>query len=214
MEEFDMDRNEQIEMNELFLRLQSITERAGQIADLIRQGELDLAKTEMDELYIESVKSDVRNLGSRIERIIEHLLKLAYCDNYEDIKRDAIGWKISIDKQRKDLYSSLDWGQQKRQTNIIRGIENRLKIIYDNAIHGYFVAIEDNPSLYQNKDFIPEECPWTLEDLMDLKIIELVEMLNGHTGYYRQYLNENSPWKLNLNPIEIISDNNDTCDDE
>ena len=208
-----MDRNEQIEMNELFLRLQSITERVGQIADLIRQGELDLAKTEMDELYIESVKSDVRNLGSRIERIIEHLLKLAYCDNYEDIKRDARGWKISIDKQRKDLYSSLDWGQQKRQTNIIRGIENRLKIIYDNAIHGYFVAIEDNSSLDQNKELIPEECPWTFEDLMDLKIIDLVEMLNGHTEYYRQYLNENSPWKLNLNPIGIAL-NNDADDDE
>lgn len=208
-----MDRNEQIEMNELFLRLQSITERVGQIADLIRQGELDLAKTEMDELYIESVKSDVRNLGSRVERIIEHLLKLAYCDNYEDIKRDARGWKISIDKQRKDLYSSLDWGQQKRQTNIIRGIENRLTIIYDNAIHGYFVAMEDNPSLDQNKELIPEECPWTFEDLMDLKIIDLVEMLNGHTEYYRQYLNENSSWKLNLNPIGIAL-NNDADDDE
>lgn len=208
-----MDRNEQIEMNELFLRLQSITERVGQIADLIRQGELDLAKTEMDELYIESVKSDVRNLGSRVERIIEHLLKLAYCDNYEDIKRDARGWKISIDKQRKDLYSSLDWGQQKRQANIIRGIENRLTIIYDNAVHAYFVAIEDNPSLDQNKELIPEECPWAFEDLMDLKIIDLVEMLNGHTGYYLQYLNENSPWKLNLNPIGIAL-NNDADDDE
>ena len=210
-----MDKNEQIEMNELFLRLQSITERVGQIADLIRQGELDLAKTEMDELYIESVRSDVRNLGSRLERMIEHLLKLGYCSNQNDLNRNARQWKISIDKQRKNLYSSLDWGQQKRQTNIIRGIENRLKIIYDNAIHGYFVAMEDNPSLDQNKELIPEECPWTFEDLMDLKIIELVEMLNGHTGYYRQYLNENSPWKLNLNPIGIKSDDVvDECDDE
>ena len=209
-----MGKNEQIEMSELFTRLQSIIERVGQIADLIRQGELDLAKTEMDELYMESVKSDVRNLGSKVERIIEHLLKLAYCDNYEDIKRDARGWKISIDKQRGDLYSSLDWGQPKRQTNVIRGIENRLKIIYDNAIHRYFVAIEENPSLFINKDLIPSECPWTFEELMDDEIIDLVEMLYGHTEYYRQYLNENVPWKLNIRPIGIISDDADEYDDD
>nr|DAN57847.1 MAG TPA: protein of unknown function DUF29 [Caudoviricetes sp.] len=183
-----MDKNEQIEMSELWLRLQSIIERVGQIADLIRQGELDLARTEMDELYMESVQSDARKLGAKVERIIEHVLKLAYCGNYHDVERDARGWEVSINKQRMNLYSSLDWGQPKRQTNVIRGIENRLKIIYENAIHRYFVAIEEHPSLDRNKNFIPEECPWTLEDLMDLKIIDLVKMLDGHTEYYWEYL--------------------------
>ena len=207
-----MDRNEQIEMSELFLRLQSIIERVGQIADLIRRDELNLAKMEMDELYMESVESDSQKLGSRIERMIEHLLKLAYCDSYHYIKRDARGWVTSVKKQKKSLYSSLRWGEKKRKTNIINVIKSRMQEIYNNGVYAYSLAIDENSSLESNRGIIPKDCSWSLENLMDEDVVTLVEMLDGHTEFYRQYAEskeyKDPSYKLNLQPI-IDSDHDD-----
>nr|DAW78307.1 MAG TPA: protein of unknown function DUF29 [Caudoviricetes sp.] len=211
-----MDKNEQMEMNELLLRLQSIAERVGQIADLVRRGELNLAKTEMDELYMESVESDSQKLGSRIEQMIEHLLKLAYCDNYHYIRRDARGWVISVKKQKKSLYSSLRWGEKKRKTNIINSIKSRMQEIYNNGVYAYNLAIDENSSLESNSVIIPKNCPWSLENLMDEGIVTLVEMLDGHTEFYRQYAESREykypSYKLNLQSI-IDSDSDDDFDE-
>lgn len=207
-----MDKNEQIEMSELFLRLQSIIERVGQITDLIRRDELNLAKMEMDELYMESVESDSQKLGSRIERMIEHLLKLAYCDSYYYIRRDARGWVISVKKQKKSLYSSLRWGEKKRKTNIINVIKSRMQEIYNNGVYAYSLAIDENSSLESNRGIIPKDCPWSLENLMDEDVVTLVEMLDWHTEFYRQYAEskeyKDPSYELNLQPI-IDSDHDD-----
>ena len=183
--------------NNALLHLQSIVERVVQITELMQRGDIEIAKIEMNELYMESVNSDVRKYGTKITNIVEHLLKLAYCDNYHDIERDARGWEISIDKQRDKIIENLRWNQKKRETNIIIGINNDLQLSYEYGVRRYNNSIHRNVSLRHNKDFIPEECPWKIEDLFDEKIITLVEMLPSETGYYRQYL-------LNHYPDDIL----------
>ena len=182
--------------NDALLHLQSIVERVVQITELMQRGEVETAKAEMNDLYIESVRSDVRNLGSRVERIIEHLLKLAYCDNYEDIIRDARGWEVSINKRRDDIIDDTDWGLDSQETNILHKVDHDMPIHYMKGVRRYNKAVDGNKSLRRNSKLIPKECPWNIGDLLDKKNIELVEMLNRHTGYYRQYLMEYYPEHL------------------
>ena len=183
--------------NEALLHLQSIVERVVQITELMQQGDIETAKLEMNELYIESVKSDARMYGSMVIQMIEHLLKLAYCDNYNDLERDARGWEVSINKQRNNIIDDLRWNEKKQETNIIVGIEADLQFSYDRGVRRYINAVSRNISLRQNKDLIPNECPWEIKDLLDEKIITLVEMLPSETGHYRKYL-------LNYYPDDIL----------
>ena len=184
--------------NDALLHLQSIVERVVQIVELMQRGDIETAKAEMNELYIESVKSDARMYGSMVIQMIEHLLKLAYCDNYNDLERDARGWEVSINKQRNNIIDDLRWNGKKQETNIIIGLEADLQFSYDRGVRRYIDAANRNISLRQNKDLIPNECPWELKDLLDAKIITLVEMLPSETGYYRQYL-------LNHYPDDILN---------
>ena len=210
-----MDKEKEIMYNESVLRLKAISERLTEIAIMLYEGKIEMAKTDLDDLYMEAVESSVERNENKLVRMMEHLLKLAYCDSRHYMERDARGWKASVTSHRDAVKTNVRWVQNKRKINVIHSIENQLQDMYVSAIVYYDSALEENPTLQENRKFIPEECPWTLENLMDLKIIDLVEMLDGHTGYYRQYLNENSPWKLNLNPIRIKSDDVvDECDDE
>ena len=179
--------------NKALLHLQSIVERVVQITELMQQGNIEMAKIEMNELYMESVNSDVRKYGTRITNIVEHLLKLAYCDNYHDVERDDRGWEISINKQRDKIIENLRWNQKKQETNIIIGINNDLQLSYAYGVRRYNNSIRRNASLQRNKNLIPGECPWQIEDILDKEIITLVEMLPSETGYYRQYLLDHSP---------------------
>ena len=184
--------------NDALLHLQSIVERVVQIMELMQRGDIETAKAEMNELYIESVKSDARMYGSMVIQMIEHLLKLAYCDNYNDLERDARGWEVSINKQRNNIIDDLRWNGKKQETNIIIGLEADLQFSYDRGVRRYINATSRNISLRQNKDLIPNECPWEIKDLLDEKIITLVEMLPSETGHYRQYL-------LNHYPDDILN---------
>ena len=183
--------------NDALLHLRSIVERVVQITELMQQGDIETAKLEMNKLYIESVKSDARMYGSMVIQMIEHLLKLAYCDNYNDLERDARGWEVSINKHRNNIIDDLRWNEKKQETNIIIGLEADLQFSYDRGVRRYINAASRNISLRQNKDLIPNECPWEIKDLLDEKIITLVEMLPSETGHYRKYL-------LNYYPDDIL----------
>ena len=179
--------------NKALLHLQSIVERVVQITELMQRGNIEMAKIEMNELYMESVNSDVRTFGSMVVQMIEHLLKLAYCDNYHDVERDARGWEVSIDKQRNDIINDTNWGMDDQEVNILRVVEHDMPRHYIKGVRMYNKSIRRNISLRENSKRIPEKCPWSLDDLLDKEIVDLVKMLDGHTEYYRQYLLDHYP---------------------
>ena len=142
--------------NKALLHLQSIVERVVQITELMQRGDIEMAKIEMNELYMESVNSDVRKYGTKITNIVEHLLKLAYCDNYHDIERDARGWEISIDKQRNDIINDTNWGMDDQEVNILRVVEHDMPRHYIKGVRMYNKSIRRNISLRENSKRIPE----------------------------------------------------------
>jgi hypothetical protein len=187
------------EFNDCLLRMNNIIHGLQNIAQFMERGDIQMAHAELNQLATESVDSEAKVVSSRLERMIEHLLKLGYCSNQNDLNRNARQWKISIDKQRNEVYTLLQWYEKKRETNIILRVVDMISSIYRGGIRRYISASDHDASLFINKDLIPEECPWTLEELMDDEIVDLVEKLPNQTGFYQLFVEENYPWKLNCN---------------
>lgn len=209
-----MNKEKEIMYNESVLRLKAISERLTEIAIMLQEGKIEMAKSDLDDLYMEAVESSVERNENKLVRMMEHLLKLAYCNSQHYMERDARGWKASVTSHRDTVKTNVRWVQNKRKINVIHSIENQLQDMYVSAIVYYDSASEENPTLNENRKFIPEECPWTFTNLMEDDVLTLVEILPNHTIYYRQWLDENPPWKLNLNPIGIALNNDDVGNDE
>lgn len=187
------------EFNDCLLRMNNIIHGLQNIAQFMERGDIQMAHAELNQLATESVDSEAKVVSSRLERMIEHLLKLGYCSNQNDLNRNARQWKISIDKQRNEVYTLLQWYEKKRETNIILRVVDMISSIYRGGIRRYISTSDHDASLFINKDLIPSECPWTLEELMDDEIVDLVEKLPNQTGFYQLFVEENYPWKLNCN---------------
>lgn len=185
-----MDKATEVIYNEALLKFKTISERLVEIADLMQRGEIIMAKEELDRLYIESVHTETKKCGSRLARMMEHILKLAYCDDYNEILRNGRIWKNNAIKQRDSVIDITQWGMNRQETLMIHNIMDDLQTWYERAIRYYNIAMEDNHSLMLYEERIPLICIWTLEDLLDKEIVDLVEMLPKQTGYYSKYVNE------------------------
>ena len=185
-----MDKATEIIYNEALLKFKTISERLVEIADLMQRGEIIVAKEELDRLYIESVHSNSNKCGSKLARMMEHILKLAYCDNYNEIVRNGRIWKNDAIKQRDSVIDITRWRMNRQETSIINNIIEDLGTWYERALKYYNTAMKDNHSLMLYEERIPLICIWTLEDLLDKEIVDLVEMLPKQTGYYPKYVKE------------------------
>jgi len=185
-----VDKATEIIYNEALLKFKTISERLVEIADLMQRGEIIVAKEELDRLYIESVHSNSNKCGSKLARMMEHILKLAYCDDYNEIVRNGRIWKNDAIKQRDSVIDITRWRMNRQETSIINNIIEDLGTWYERALKYYNTAMKDNHSLMLYEERIPLICIWTLEDLLDKEIVDLVEMLPKQTGYYPKYVKE------------------------
>ena len=185
-----MDKATEVIYNEALLKFKIISERLVEIADLMQRGEIIMAKEELDRLYIESVHSNSNKCGSKLARMMEHVLKLAYCDDYNEIVRNGRIWKNDAIKQRDSVIDITRWRMNRQETLIINNIIEDLRTWYERARKYYNTSMKDNHSLMLYEDRIPLICIWTLENLLDKEIVDLVEMLPKQTGYYPKYVKE------------------------
>ena len=70
-----------------------------------------------------------------------------------------------------------DWKDKKRDTNLINTINNILDNIYGIGVAYYKDDAKKYPDLVDGLELIPEECPWTLEELLDESIDHLLDKL-------------------------------------
>lgn len=185
-----MDKATEVIYNEALLKFKTISERLVEIADLMQRGEIIVAKEELDRLYIESVHSNSNKCGSKLARMMEHILKLAYCDDYNEIVRNGRIWKNDAIKQRDSVIDITRWRMNRQETSIINNIIDDLETWYGRALKYYNTSMKDNHSLMLYEERIPLICIWKLDDLLDKEIVELVEMLPEQTGYYSKYVKE------------------------
>lgn len=135
---------------------------------------VDEAETNFNtEAYSESVKSDGEKAASHLSRMIEHLLKLAYCTN----DRNHSVWISDAEKHRKIVFDALRWGTRRKYGNLENYLESNLQDIYDSGRKFYDEAAEKYPDLKERRDEISEKCKWELGNLMEWSIKDLVAEL-------------------------------------
>ena len=125
-----------------------------------------------DEIFCEDAK-ERKQVTALLSRMIEHLLKIQFSsiDRYKEL------WISEVEnKFRPQIQDILLWYNVPDKT-LINSTINNLQSIYDSGIKLYKKDSEKYPDLRDNIAFIPVECPWTLEELMDSDIIDLCNQL-------------------------------------
>jgi hypothetical protein len=123
-------------------------------AAALREGRLSTADAENVADEIESMgKRDFRELGSRLERILEHKLKLTYLPVWT-VDRNQRLWLDSIDKQQTAIRKLLNDSPSLRAC-----VEPQISESYSDAarrIRRLFPGVE-----------LPVDCPWTVQQVLE-----------------------------------------------
>ena len=124
-------------------------------------GEPDVTEEQLIlEKGVEDVAEDVER---RLGMLVEHLYKLAYCENDVDYNRDKRHWDNETSEHQRSVRKTVRWGG-KRWTSVINAIS--LDRVQENAVTYYNKASKNNESLLSGRKTIPEKLPWTLDELM------------------------------------------------
>ena len=127
-----------------------------------------------EELFFEA-KKDERAAISKAAVVMEHLLKLGYSTirSYDTRRND---WRNHFDRHLTDLSGVLGWYTD-RDENAIAKLESNLPKAYNGAKSLYLKAADEYDDLKPGIQKLPSDCPWTLEQLMEKGITQLVRML-------------------------------------
>jgi hypothetical protein len=128
-----------------------------------------------DEIFLE--RKDVhREISHKLGRMIEHLLKIAYCASKANYDRCKYRWIKDCIRPKREVRGILQWGRHVDK-NLVKYCNDKLQNIYEFAIDEYTGACRKYADLKDGLTKIPEQCPWTLKQLMDDDIPELVSVL-------------------------------------
>lgn len=129
----------------------------------------------LDNELFEEIYSDRKDdCTSEIGIIIEHILKIKYCTN----DRNHRVWTNSIKTHRGTFSRYVRWGAKKPVDRLIKHTSENIEDCYDYGVGLYRRASKDYPDLKEGLSQIPEECPWTLEEIMDESIDYLLDKID------------------------------------
>jgi hypothetical protein len=122
-------------------------------AELLRAGNFDQLDTTNLLEEIESMgRSERRELESRLEKLLAHMLKWRYQDG-----RRGKSWLLTIKEQRRKFVDCLDENPS---------LKNRLD---ECLIKVYrYAKLSAAKETGINENVFPESCPWSFEKIMDL----------------------------------------------
>ncbi|MCI4624954.1 MAG: DUF29 domain-containing protein [Candidatus Magnetoovum sp. WYHC-5] len=121
-------------------------------AELLKQGRLSEIDIENIAEELESMsRRDKRELASRLERLITHLLKWQYQQN-----KRSTSWIKTINTQRREINRLL-----KDSPSLKYGIE----VIVNEEFKNSSVSFQKETNI--SKNILPIECPYTFEQLSD-----------------------------------------------
>ena len=138
----------------------------------IQEGK-DVTESFDEEVYTEDSDAFVI-ASSNLSRMMEHLLKLKYSTSTRFIRK----WINEIETGfRRIVQDRSGWYTKKSKTNVIKDLREGIQDIYDYGITFYIKDAKKFDNLKDGIKLIPKECPWTLDELMELDIDELLEKL-------------------------------------
>ena len=126
-----------------------------------------------DEIFMEDSDGFVI-ASSNLSRMIEHLFKLKYSTSTRFIRK----WTNEIETTfRRIPQDRSGWYTKKSKTNIIKDLREGMQDIYNYGITFYMKDAKKFDDLKDGIKLIPKKCPWTLDELMELDIDELLKKL-------------------------------------
>lgn len=138
----------------------------------IQEGK-DVTESFDEEVYTEDSDAFVV-ASSNLSRMMEHLLKLKYSTSTMFIRK----WTHEIEYTfRRTVQDRSGWYTKKPNTNVIKDLREGIQDIYDYGITFYMKDAKKFDDLKDGIKLIPKECPWTLDELMELDIDGLLEKL-------------------------------------
>ncbi len=127
-----------------------------------------------DELFQESYSDRKDDCITEIGIIIEHILKIKYCTNDRNHKT----WINSIKTHRGTFEKYVRWGSKKSVDRLIKHTSENINDCYEYGVVLYTRDSDEYPDLKVGLSQIPEECPWTLEEIIDETIDYLLNKLD------------------------------------
>lgn len=96
-------------------------------------------------------RSERRELESRLEKLLAHLLKWKYQDS-----RRGKSWLLTIKEQRKKFFDCLNENPSLKNKK-----EERLATVYE------YAKLSAAKETGITESIFPDKCPWTFEQIMD-----------------------------------------------
>ncbi len=130
------------------------------------------------ELYEE--KADIKNARGEVMRMIEFLLKIRFVTNTRNIQN----WFCrGVASSRREIIDDIELRRKRNiieyeyDKNIFRETSENFDKLYESAVANYEDAADDYDDLKFGEKHLPEECPWTLMDLVTKYYDELLRMI-------------------------------------
>lgn len=167
--EFIMEKIENVHNQLMALKNALIKYENGEVP-----GDVSFSQLLDDELFEESYSDRKDDCITEIGIIIEHLLKIKYCTN----SRNHSVWVNSIRTHRGTFIGYVKWGNKKSVDRLIEYTSENIEDCYEHGVVLYTRDSKDYPDLRPGLKHIPDECPWTLEELMDESIDYLLDKID------------------------------------
>lgn len=107
--------------------------------------------------------------------MIEHLLLLKMKFYTED--RPHGNWGNTVRTSRSEAAVVTEWNKKERDTALTEYLSGALQDIYEMGVKRYQKVSRHYPDRADRSQVIPEHCPWSLEELVDSTVDELLEHL-------------------------------------
>lgn len=108
-----------------------------------------------------------------LARMMESLMKIKYCTYYSV----TVELEKECEKQREKVRMYMGWGWHIEDTLLIERLTGEFQDIYEYGVQCYKRAAKEQLDLRDMVSLLPGECPWTLEELMENDIYELLQKL-------------------------------------
>ena len=137
---------------------------------MLSKEEARILKDRIDMLNLAELK---RSANTHVSIIIEHLFKLKYSTN----NRSHNEWRAIVRKHKSEIIYLTKWKTPRSNTNIINEMHEELPYLYEDGCCYYKLASKIYKNIEDGIKYIPEECPWTLEELVENNVEDLLFQL-------------------------------------
>lgn len=168
--------NKEKELKQYLNRLEYFTYEISGLnrALLVAQSGIPFEKAMKEEVFTED--RIIRNRSwNALAIMIEHLLllKMKYYTN----DRKHSNWGAIIRNRRLGVIDDIGWDKKERDTILTDYLSDALQQIYEAGVKRYQKVSEYYPNRADRSQFVAECCPWSLEELINDTVEELLEKL-------------------------------------